>query len=281
MKNSCFYLLAILTVLSTTCVNGQTAEGKLVMQSIESKALDSTLTYNIYLPPQYNLTEKSYPVFYLLHGYVGDHTDWPKKGFVNEKMDRMLAAGKTKPFIIVMPDAHNSWYVNSDPEVSWGNYETAIVNDLRKHVENSYRTIDSSNSRYIAGLSMGGYGALHLAFKYPYLFKAAASLSGAFMPELPQNILDILEGTFGEPANHKKYQQENPFHLATTDSSRQMPVYITCGDDDKGLFHYSIAMYDTLQKKGYTSELRITDGGHSWDVWSKEIEDVIEFFNSY
>mgnify|MGYP000636180264 CR=1 FL=1 len=78
----------------------------------------------------------------------------------------------------------------------------------------------------------------------------------------------------------KKYRQENPFQLATKDSTEQMPVYITCGDDDTELFHYSIAMYDTLRKKGYDAELRITDGAHSWEVWAREIEKVIGFFTN-
>ncbi|MDZ7776092.1 MAG: alpha/beta hydrolase-fold protein [Bacteroidales bacterium] len=97
--------------------------------------------------------------------------------------------------IVVMPDAGNSWYVDSDPAISWGHYESAIVEDLTAHVRDKYRTADQK--MFIAGLSMGGYGALHLAFKYPQHFRAAATLSGAFMPELPDSF-NILEKTFGD-----------------------------------------------------------------------------------
>lgn len=273
-------LIAISICLPANDIQGQGKGSKTETHSFHSEALDSTLTYNIYLPPGYGDSGQSYPVFYLLHGYVGDHTDWVEKGKIDQTINKMLREGTTKPFIVVMPDAHNSWYVDSDSTISWGHYETAIIRDLRKHIEDKYATISKSNSRYIAGLSMGGYGSLHLAFKYPDLFRAAASLSGAFMPELPEGS-EILEGTFGKPADHDKYQKENPFILASKDSSRQLPVYITCGDDDKGLLHYSVAMYDTLQKKGYVSELRITDGAHNWRVWSREIKDVIRFFNGH
>ncbi|MCF8309676.1 MAG: esterase family protein [Bacteroidales bacterium] len=271
----CCFALIVLNSIAF----GQKTNGAVLNRSIESQALDSSLKYNIYLPANYYETDKKYPVLYLLHGYTGDHKDWTEQGDVHKTMDTMISQGATRPFIVVMPDAHNSWYVDSDPEISWGNYETAIISDLRKHIEDKYRVLSQPNSRYIAGLSMGGYGALHLAFKYPRRFKAAASLSGAFWPQLPKNT-DILENTFGRPPKQKTYRQENPFQLATTDSTKQMPVYITCGDDDTGLFHHSVAMYDTLRKKGYDAELRITDGAHSWEVWSREIEDVIEFFNN-
>ena len=273
-----FCFLALVMLNSITF--GQKTNGAVLSRSIESQALDSTLKYNIYLPANYYETSKKYPVLYLLHGYTGDHNDWTEKGYVDKTIDKMISLEATRSFIIVMPNAQNSWYVDSDPEISWGSYETAIINDLRKHIDDKYRTLSRPNSRYIAGLSMGGYGALHLAFKYPQHFKAAASLSGAFWPQLPENT-DILENTFGRPPRQKNYRQENPFHLATKDSAKQMPVYITCGDDDTELFHQSVAMYDTLRKKGYDAELRITDGAHSWEVWSREIEEVIEFFNNY
>ena len=278
--NSDFIKLFIFPALIfvTFFSNAQVQKGEVITQSMESQALDSALTYNIYFPPGYDGSKVSYTVLFLLHGYVGDHTDWVEQGAANETMDRMIANGTSMPLIVVMPDAHNSWYVDSNPDVGWGKYETAIIRDLRKHIEKNYQTVDSANSRFIAGLSMGGYGALHLAFKYPEMFRAAASLSGAFMPELPEGY-KLLEGTFGKPADPDKYQKENPFILATKDSTRQLPVYITCGDDDKRLFHHSVAMYDTLQKKGYATELRITDGAHTWKVWARELENVIGFFN--
>lgn len=279
MKRSSKAILTLaILMLSIAAALAQSPSGKVLTKHIESEILDTTMSYNIYLPPDYKANDQNYPLFFLLHGYVGDHTDWVKRGKVDKTMDRLLARDAAKPYVIVMPDAHNSWYVDSDANESWGNYETAIIKELRTHIEQHYRIDRSPGSRYIAGLSMGGYGALHLAFKYPELFRAAASMSGAFMPEFPEGY-DILEGTFGRPPSRKKYQKENPFMLASADSSVQMPVYITCGDDDKRLFHYSVAMYDTLQNKGYPSELRITDGAHTWKVWSREIEKVMEFFN--
>ncbi len=265
-------ILAASLLMSTTAAD---AQGLIKTESFQSKALNGEMNYNIYLPNGY---ENELPLFLLLHGYTGDHTDWAQQGNIKATMDRLIAADKSVPMIIVMPDAQNSWYVNSDPEISYGAYESAIINDLIKHIEENYPVIKANKSRYIAGLSMGGYGALHLAFKYPHLFKAASPLSAAFMPTLPDNF-KYLEKTFGDPVDKEKYERENPFVLATDNADDQMPVYITCGDDDLGLFHYSIDMYDTLRLKGYPVELRITDGAHTWEVWEREIENVIRFFN--
>jgi enterochelin esterase family protein len=261
------------------CSPAESPKGTLTTRSFTSEALQKDMNYNIYLPYGYEKDTARYPVLYLLHGYTGNHTDWAEKGHAAQTLDRLIADGSIAPMIVVMPDAGNSWYVDSDSTESWGAYETAVIRDLRKHVESGYRTVDSLNSRYIAGLSMGGYGTLHLAFKYPELFKAAASMSGAFMPAFPVGY-DILEGVFGNPADPDKYQQQNPFNLVTKDSLKQMPVYITCGDDDYRLFHYSIDMYDTLTSKGYDAELRITDGAHEWPVWEQGLEQVLQFFEA-
>ena len=250
-------------------------QGVTETKKIYSKSLNDSLHYNIYLPSE---RVKPEAVLYLLHGYTGDHADWAEKGQVTETMNNLLINNNTLPMIVVMPNAGNSWYVNSDPEISWGFYEDAIMMDLWNHISDSYDFACQTPSAYIAGLSMGGYGALHLAFKYPERFDAAASLSGAFMPKLPEGF-DILEKTFGDPADPKKYQQENPFKLAVSDSLKQMPVYITCGDDDLRLYKYSVEMYDTLIEKGYPAELRISDGAHTWEVWKRELPKVLHFFD--
>lgn len=92
----------------------------------------------------------------------------------------------------------------------------------------------------------------------------------------PYPVFLLLHGYTG---NHTDWvQQENSFVLATSDSLNQLPVYITCGDDR--LYHHSVSMYDTLNSRGYPAELRITDGAHTWEVWAREIAEVIKFFNS-
>jgi endo-1,4-beta-xylanase len=132
--------------------------------------------YLLYLPPQYNDPSKSnqgYPVIYWLHGY-GSH---PEDGlpFV-EALDAAIRAGTCPPIIAVLPNGlHDSWYVNSEDGTQ--PVENVIINDLIPHIDHTYRTIPDRTGRAIEGFSMGGWGAAHLAFKYPDRFAAVTLVS--------------------------------------------------------------------------------------------------------
>ncbi|MCF8303609.1 MAG: esterase family protein [Bacteroidales bacterium] len=279
MKTTKIFLLLIIGFFLTTLKGtAQESKGHITTERIHSEAIDTTLSFTLYLPSDYDKADQPLPVFYLLHGYVGDHTDWVKQGNIKATMDSLLNVGAIEPMIIAMPDAHNSWYVDSDPEKSYGHYETALIRDLMHYIDTVYSK-KQGPKRFIAGLSMGGYGALHLALKYPELFSAAASMSGALWPELPDRF-EHFEGTFGVPFNVDKWRKNNPFGLITPDTTKHMPVYITCGDDDHlGFYNGAMEMYKLLQLYDYPSELRITDGGHSWDVWNREVVDILLYFD--
>jgi enterochelin esterase family protein len=179
-----------------------------------------------------------------------------------------------------MPDGRNSWYVDSDPEIGSGAYETAIIDDLVKHVDGQYRTIAQRRGRMIAGLSMGGYGALHLAFKHPELFGAAASLSGALWVDTPSRI-GLLEGAFGEPFDPEAWQRENPFNWISRPGELgvRLPTYLTVGDDDGlDLYRGAVDFYAALAEAELPAELRVTDGGHGWGVWAAALRETLLFF---
>jgi S-formylglutathione hydrolase len=152
--------------------------------SIEGNLLGDSPGRNvtIYLPPGYETSDKHYPVIYLLHGYTGDNRLWFEKrpGEVNlEPIMNDLINNKTiEPMILVSPDSYNrfggSWYINS---VSSGNWEDFIVQDVVQFVDAHFRTIANTNSRGIAGHSMGGYGTMMIAMKHPDIFSAAYGLS--------------------------------------------------------------------------------------------------------
>jgi len=137
---------------------------------------------SIYLPPGYESSDKHYPVVYLLHGYLGDNRLWFGKGYadVNLKpvMDYLINNKTIHPMILVSPDSENrfggSWYINS---ASSGNWEDFIVQDVVQFIDNHYRTIPNSESRGIAGHSMGGYGTILIAMKNSDIFSSAYALS--------------------------------------------------------------------------------------------------------
>ena len=112
-----------------------------------------------------------FPVFYLLHGLSDNHTAWTRRTSIERYVEGL-------PLIVVMPDGGRSWY--SDPVTEpAGAFETFIVRDLIGFMNRTFQTKATREGRVIGGLSMGGYGALKLALKYPEMFCAAASHSGA------------------------------------------------------------------------------------------------------
>lgn len=168
----------------------QTVTGRLVELSIPAPSLKGNLLgdpleqkVTVYLPPSYESSPaKRYPTLYLLHGYSGKNNAWTSGGYQGFKlhlvMDEMIKAGKIREMIIVAPSGWNAYggafYTNSSVT---GNWEDFIYRDLVENIDTTYRTIARSESRGIAGHSMGGYGAITLGMKHPDIFSAVYALS--------------------------------------------------------------------------------------------------------
>lgn len=177
------------------------AHGRVVTDTLWSQALGTKKAVVVYLPPTYDRDRRRYPVAYYLHGLAGNETNWTKQGELHLVMDSLVAAG-TPEMIVVMPDGDDGWYTtwNSLPSydecrrappsreraetycVPWPHYDDYVARDLVQFVDKKYRTEATRARRAIAGLSMGGFGAMTLAFAYPGVFAAAASHSGVLAP---------------------------------------------------------------------------------------------------
>jgi len=191
-------LLELLLAASTVLPS----HGAVRTDSLWSSALGVTKHYLVYLPPSYDANPtRRYSVAYYLHGYSGSETDWVRLGHLDAAMDSLIAAGAPE-MIVVMPDGDDSWYTTwnsmgsysactrdttrKEPAstfcVPWPHYDDYIARDLVHHVDSVYRTIPDRAHRAIAGLSMGGFGAVDLALQYPDVWSAAASHSGTLQP---------------------------------------------------------------------------------------------------
>jgi len=171
----CFILLSTLRLtLAQTTVSPPTSAGINESRAqdavFHSPSLNRDVHYLVLVPHDYG-NGRSFPVLYLLHGLYGDYKNWDSR----TGLERYA---KTLPFLIVMPDADDGWYTNS-VTVPGDRFEDYIAKDLVSEIDAKYRTIRERRARAIAGLSMGGYGAVKLALRYPELFAFAASLSGA------------------------------------------------------------------------------------------------------
>ncbi len=192
LKNIFLSILTILT-LSVRAQDGNLVNIKIHAVSIENNLVEESpdLSVAIYLPPGYNTQlNKKYPVIYWLHGFGGTKntgdTGWDKD-LINT-VSKLISSGSVKPVIIVMPDGSNrfggSMYTNS---ISTGNWEDFIAYELPDYIDANYRTIAKSQSRGIAGHSMGGYGAIKIAMKHPDIFSAVYGTSSCCMAQSPQD----------------------------------------------------------------------------------------------
>jgi len=176
LKTSKLIFLLILMHLTQNSLAQQT--GKVVEQNtVTSVILHRPVKYSLYLPPGYDTDQRTYPVVYLLHGYGDDQTGWLQFGEVNRYADKAIADGTIPPMIIVMPDAGTSFYINSYDGKE--KYEDFFIKEFMPSIEKRYRIKAQKQYRAVVGLSMGGFGSLIYALKYPDLFAAAAPLSAA------------------------------------------------------------------------------------------------------
>jgi S-formylglutathione hydrolase FrmB len=257
------------------------AASVIVTREFDSPALKRKWGYTVYLPDGYETSALNYPVLYLLHGHNQDLNAWANSGHIQPTADALIAHGEMQPAIIVMPDAGMTWYVDRKEKM-----ETAVIQDLVGDVQRTFRVIDARNGRVIAGLSMGGYGALRFVLKYPEMFAAAGLLSPAiYDTEPPQNSGARRAGVFGAPEFDAKVWQELNYPAlwdAFLAKKIAVPMYINSGDDDDFFIEAEATrLYSLLRKNGQPAELRIVDGAHRWPVWESTIGDAMRYVFRY
>jgi len=280
-------ILASLTTLMLICVTSPllmsqygTVYDELTM---DSEILKMERNYAIYLPPDYELSERSYPVLYLLHGHGDDHSGWIQFGEVRRIADKAIKEGTATPMIIIMPDGNETYkgYFN-DPQNDW-RYEDFFFEEFIPYMESNYRVRSTKKYRAIAGLSMGGGGTFMYALHHPELFSSACPLSAYCGPESVENASRYVEGKGWEGASDKEIEAWQKHHYvpalieAMPDNQKKaVRWYIDCGDDDF-LFEGNSLVHIAMRKKEIPHEFRIRDGHHSWSYWRESLPEVLSF----
>lgn len=198
------------------------------------------------------------PVVYLLHGYSGNYSDWVNKAKGFEKM------ADEYQLIIVCPEGNNSWYWDS-PVDNQFKYETYVSSELITWIDSKYKTIKDKKGRAITGLSMGGHGALYLAFRHQDVFGAAGSMSGGVdIRPLPENweIAKRLDNYSERPEAWENHTVANLLHLLTTKS---LELIIDCGTDD---FFYKVneQLHQQMLLRNITHDYITRPGAHNWPI---------------
>jgi putative tributyrin esterase len=287
--------------------------GTVRVERFFAPALGVEKHYVIYLPPSYaTATGRRYPVAYYLHGLTGNEADWVSLAGIDVVADSLVAGGSPE-MIVVMPDGDDGWYTNWDaPEpyaeclsdtllnraapaycVAQARYEAYVARDLVRHVDSTYRTVPDRRHRGIAGLSMGGYGAVTIALAHPDVFAAAASHSGVLSPLYAgphpftappryHTSIDSLARDWGgmwTSIGHAfgrtiaSWEARDPAHLARRlQAARgQMPaLFIDVGAQD-GLVDQSRAFHAELGALGIAHAYAEWPGKHDWKYWHAHV----------
>jgi enterochelin esterase-like enzyme len=275
-------LTAILLQLFALCLFAQT--GKVSDNlTMPSKILKMDRKYAIYFPPDYETSQRSYPVLYLLHGAGDDQTGWVQFGEVLNITDEAIKSGIATAMIIVMPDGNTGkrGYVN-DVKGEW-RYEDFFFQEFIPFIEKTYRIKAEKHYRAIAGLSMGGEGTFIYALHHPELFSSACPLSAATGPKNIEELKNyrLWAGVEGisdsqKDSYFKRYSVLNLIENMPDDQKKAVRWYIDCGDDDF-LYEGNSLVHIAMRKKEIPHEFRIRDGVHSWTYWRASLPKVLEF----
>ncbi len=277
--NGCAYAPAA----STVAAPQSTAPTSTRVQTVafQSQLVGKTLPYNVVLPVGYDqpaARATRYPVLYLLHGLTGHYDNWTTK-------TRISDYASTYDVIIVSPEGNDGWYTDSQMAPA-EKYETYIVKELIPDVDRRFRTVSTREGRAIAGLSMGGYGALKFGVKYPGIFAVVGSMSGApsvaawTRAELKsfEFIWRSLHPVFGDEGSATRMANDVPrlYRELTTDQIAALPyVYVDCGTEDH-LLAANRSFVEVLVTKKIPHEYHQVPGGHSWEYWDARVQEVLK-----
>lgn len=249
--------------------------------SFQSQLVGKTLPYNVVLPVGYDqpaARAMRYPVLYLLHGLTGHYDNWTTRTKVSE-----YAAAYE--IIIVTPEGNNGWYTDSQMAPA-EKYETYIIKELIPDVDRRFRTVAKREGRAIAGLSMGGYGALKFGVKYPSMFAFAGSMSGApnvaswTHEELKsfEFIWRSLHLVFGDDGSATRTANDVPklYGELSAEAIAALPyIYVDCGTEDP-LFPANQSFVSILASRKIPHEYRQLPGRHSWEYWDAQVQEVLK-----
>lgn len=329
MRRALRLLALALSVGSATVSWAQTGttSGTVRTDTVWSQSLGVYKALVVYLPPSYRADARTrYPLLVYLHGRTGSERNWVDAGRLHLTMDSLVRAGAPEA-IIAMPDGDDGWYatwnqlgdVNAcradtsrrEPAatycVPWTRYDDYIARDIVSHMDTRYRTMARRESRGIAGLSMGGFGAITLALQYPDVFAAAASHSGVVSPRYlgpkpfapppryanttaelqaaARNLWSDLRWVMGkdtigwnarDPGHMAQRLQQSVPQRAATGGPRLPQLMFDVGVDD-AYVDQNRDLHATLTRLGVPHRYAEWPGAHSWSYWQTHAAESLQF----
>jgi len=265
-----------------------TTTGRAECLSVSSKILGRPVPYCVLFPPSYD-SEKTrrYPVLYLLHGLGDDEQMLIHSGGFN-LIEDLWERHQIGDFLIVTPAGGASFYINSRD--GHNRYEDFFLQEFVSQIEKRYRAKPGRAFRAIAGISMGGYGALHLAFEHPEFVGSVGAHSAALLERLPaMSSTDnrqtarsrIFAGVFGAPLDPVFWKKNDPLTIARTANLAGLQIYFDCGSEDDFGFESGAADLDKiLTSRRVPHEFHLYPGGHNWVYFAEHLPALLQFHSN-
>jgi len=254
---------------------------------VPSAAMKKNLRAAVVLPESYQSAAQNktpYPVLYLLHGGLGEFSDWLKK-----TPDKMLVQKLADQYnlIIVMPDGEPHGFYLDSPVKKDNLFETYVAKEVIEKIDNTYRTIRNRKGRVITGLSMGGHGAMYLAARHPDVYCAAGTMSGAIdlnpvnwgvTPEYKKQLEDLLTGIIGLSGTTPNYASYSVLQMTDKLKANGLKLIIDCGVDDL-LIEPNRELHRRLVYNKTDHDYTERPGGHTWEYWQNSLPNHLMFFH--
>jgi len=257
-----------------------------VISQVKAATVDTALTYSaamhknikavVVKPNDYSASTK-FPTVYLLHGAGGNYSDWTKNTPDKQVIQKLADLYHV---IVVCPDGNvTSWYFDSPVDPAW-KYETYVSSELVSYIDKHYSTITDRNSRAITGLSMGGHGALYLAFRHQDVFGACGSMSGGVDIRPFPNNWDIAKRLGKYSEYPQRWEDNSVINLTYLLTPNSLAITFDCGSGD---FFYQVNknLHEKLLERGIPHDFTVRPGGHTWEYWGNSINYQMLFFSRF
>lgn len=264
--------------------------------TFHSGSLGRALGYSVFLPAGYDSSDRNYPVVFFLHGMNNDHTSWcvGRYGNLPEIVDQTIRDHSLAEFVMAHPSGESGYYTDSADGQAL--YESAFQNDFIKEIENRFRVRKDREGRAIGGTSMGGYGALKMAFKYSDSYAAVAASSPIVLlgddpsellngsdPRRSQFFSRLLHRVYGDPVDLEHWKANNLKNLAAAGDMNSLRVMMLYGTADR--YNRMIPMEDgvrrladLLEARTVDHELHIYEGEpHGWELVGNHLPEILKF----
>ncbi|QEC75109.1 alpha/beta hydrolase [Mucilaginibacter ginsenosidivorax] len=250
---------------------------------VDAATVDTVLTHSnamrqdikaVVIRPAGYQAGKKFPVLYLLHGFSGNYSDWILK------VPAITKLADEYQMMIVCPDGNFAgWYFDSPMNKDW-QYETYVGTELVNWVDKHYATIADRSGRAITGLSMGGHGAMYIAFKHQDTFGAAGSMSGA-LDIRPFSDAFGIEQVLGKYSQYpERWEKNSVINMIYLLKPNSLLITFDCGYDDF-LYPANVAFHNELLMRKIPHDFTVRPGAHTWEFWSNSVVYQALFFSRY